>query len=215
MCSKAKTTNHSPDVTISKERWNVKWWNFTDNFFDGHISFDFFATAKTEWILMWREVNVLFAHFTLNCSIVQVSSLITDKNFTEGAKTFVNPITSLKNKPYWKKMINSILFWLQRKLNECPFVYILELYSTNWILNDQMFLLFQNMNFIFSDCEDGPGLCARLLTLFSVFLIVLFLPFSLFFVVKVPFDSKKAISNKRMKLQGGPGVWEGSHLQAW
>jgi len=35
------------------------------------------------------------------------------------------------------------------------------------------------------DCEDGPGVCARLLTLFSVFLIVLFLPFSLFFVVKV------------------------------
>ena len=70
----------------------------------------FFATAKTKWILMWREVNVLFAHFTLNCSIVQVSSLITDKNFTEGAKTFVNPITSLKNKPYWKKMISSILF---------------------------------------------------------------------------------------------------------
>ena len=71
----------------------------------------FFATAKTKWILMLGEVNVLFAHFTLNCSIVQVSSLIAVKNFTEGTKTFVNPITSLKNRPYWKKMINIILLF--------------------------------------------------------------------------------------------------------
>ena len=35
------------------------------------------------------------------------------------------------------------------------------------------------------DCKAGPGLCAHLLTLFSLFLIVIFLPFSLICVIKV------------------------------
>ena len=38
---------------------------------------------------------------------------------------------------------------------------------------------------LFLACEEGPGICATLLTIVSLFLIVITLPFSLFFVVKV------------------------------
>ena len=34
-------------------------------------------------------------------------------------------------------------------------------------------------------CEEGPGVCALALTIFSLFLIIVTLPLSLFFVVKV------------------------------
>merc|ERR1712032_637629 len=61
------------------------------------------------------------------------------------------------------------------------------------------------------DCEDGPGLCSRLLTLFSVFLIVLILPFSLFFVVKVVQEYERAVIFRLGRLLAGgargPGVF--------
>ena len=38
---------------------------------------------------------------------------------------------------------------------------------------------------LLAGCEEAPGLCAHLITLFSLLLIVLTLPFSLFMVVKV------------------------------
>ena len=34
-------------------------------------------------------------------------------------------------------------------------------------------------------CEEGPGICSVILTLFSVLLVIATLPFSLLFVVKV------------------------------
>ena len=34
-------------------------------------------------------------------------------------------------------------------------------------------------------CEEGPGVCAFAMTIFSLFLIIVTLPLSLFFVVKV------------------------------
>ena len=40
-------------------------------------------------------------------------------------------------------------------------------------------------NILLPGCEEAPGLCAHLITLFSLLLIVLTLPFSLFMVVKV------------------------------
>ena len=36
-----------------------------------------------------------------------------------------------------------------------------------------------------SACDEGPGVCSRLLTVFSLFLIIVSLPLSLFVVVKV------------------------------
>jgi len=61
------------------------------------------------------------------------------------------------------------------------------------------------------DCEDGPGLCSKLLTCFSIFLIVLFLPFSLFFVVKVVQEYERAVIFRLGRLLSGgargPGVF--------
>ena len=39
--------------------------------------------------------------------------------------------------------------------------------------------------FLISACEEGQGICAHLLVIGSVLLIIVTLPFSLFFVVKV------------------------------
>ena len=62
-----------------------------------------------------------------------------------------------------------------------------------------------------SDCEDGPGICSKLLTCFSIFLIVLFLPFSLFFVVKVVQEYERAVIFRLGRLltggARGPGVF--------
>jgi len=61
------------------------------------------------------------------------------------------------------------------------------------------------------DCEDGPGVCSKLLTIFSCFLIVLFLPFSLFFVVKVVQEYERAVIFRLGRLLSGgargPGVF--------
>ena len=54
-------------------------------------------------------------------------------------------------------------------------------------------------------------MCARLLTVFSVFLIILFLPFSLFFVVKVVQEYERAVIFRLGRLLSGgargPGVF--------
>ena len=67
------------------------------------------------------------------------------------------------------------------------------------------------MTLLSSDCEDGPGLCSKLLTCFSIFLIVLFLPFSLFFVVKVVQEYERAVIFRLGRLvtggARGPGVF--------
>ena len=67
------------------------------------------------------------------------------------------------------------------------------------------------MTLLSSDCEDGPGLCSKLLTCFSIFLIVLFLPFSLFFVVKVVQEYERAVIFRLGRLLSGgargPGVF--------
>ena len=61
------------------------------------------------------------------------------------------------------------------------------------------------------DCEDGPGVCSKLLTVFSIFLIILFLPFSLFFVVKVVQEYERAVIFRLGRLLAGgargPGVF--------
>ena len=42
-----------------------------------------------------------------------------------------------------------------------------------------------HLNNIFLACEEGPGICAHLLTLFSILIIITTLPFSLLCVIKV------------------------------
>merc|ERR1711892_737373 len=60
-------------------------------------------------------------------------------------------------------------------------------------------------------CEAAPGLCAHLLTGFSLFLIVLFLPFSLFLVIKVVQEYERAVIFRLGRLLSGgargPGVF--------
>ncbi len=43
-----------------------------------------------------------------------------------------------------------------------------------------------------SACEEGPGICAYILTLCSILLLILTLPFSLCFVIKVVQVSQQA-----------------------
>merc|ERR1711971_123426 len=61
------------------------------------------------------------------------------------------------------------------------------------------------------DCDEGPGICAHLITVAAVFLIVLFLPFSLFFVVKVVQEYERAVIFRLGRLLAGgargPGVF--------
>ena len=52
--------------------------------------------------------------------------------------------------------------------------------------------IFKNFNLL-SVCDEAPGICAHLLTLFSLLLIIVTLPFSLLMVVKVV-QVKKTIS---------------------
>jgi len=60
-------------------------------------------------------------------------------------------------------------------------------------------------------CEEGPGICATLLTIVSLFLIVITLPFSLFFVVKVVQEYERAVIFRLGRLltggARGPGVF--------
>ena len=62
-----------------------------------------------------------------------------------------------------------------------------------------------------AECEDGSGFCSRLLTAFSMFLILIFLPFSLFFVVKVVQEYERAVIFRLGRLLSGgargPGVF--------
>jgi len=61
------------------------------------------------------------------------------------------------------------------------------------------------------DCKEGPGLCSHLLTLFSLFLIVIFLPFSLICVIKVVQEYERAVIFRLGHLltggARGPGVF--------
>ena len=60
-------------------------------------------------------------------------------------------------------------------------------------------------------CEEGPGLCAMSMTVLSLFLIVLTLPLSLFFVVKVVQEYERAVIFRLGRLLSGgargPGVF--------
>ena len=60
-------------------------------------------------------------------------------------------------------------------------------------------------------CEEGPGLCAMSMTVLSLFLIVLTLPLSLFFVVKVVQEYERAVIFRLGRLltggARGPGVF--------
>jgi len=61
------------------------------------------------------------------------------------------------------------------------------------------------------DCEDGPGICAMMLTFCSLVLIVISLPLSLFFVVKVVQEYERAVIFRLGHLltggARGPGVF--------
>ena len=61
------------------------------------------------------------------------------------------------------------------------------------------------------DCSEGPGLCAHLLTLISVLLILVSLPLSLMFVVKVVQEYERAVIFRLGRLLSGgargPGVF--------
>jgi len=61
------------------------------------------------------------------------------------------------------------------------------------------------------DCENGPGICAMMLTFFSLVLIVISLPLSLFFVVKVVQEYERAVIFRLGHLltggARGPGVF--------
>ena len=60
-------------------------------------------------------------------------------------------------------------------------------------------------------CEEGPGLCAMSMTVLSLFLIVLTLPLSLLFVVKVVQEYERAVIFRLGRLltggARGPGVF--------
>merc|ERR1719474_1070841 len=62
-----------------------------------------------------------------------------------------------------------------------------------------------------SNCEDGPGICSHLLTIFSLLMIIVCLPFSLFCVVKVVQEYEKVVIFRlgRILTGGarGPGVF--------
>ena len=61
------------------------------------------------------------------------------------------------------------------------------------------------------DCSEGPGLCAHLLTFISVILIMVTLPLSLMFVVKVVQEYERAVIFRLGRLltggARGPGVF--------
>ena len=61
------------------------------------------------------------------------------------------------------------------------------------------------------DCSEGPGLCAHLLTLISFLLILVSLPLSLMFVVKVVQEYERAVIFRLGRLLSGgargPGVF--------
>ena len=61
------------------------------------------------------------------------------------------------------------------------------------------------------DCSEGPGLCAHMLTLISVLLILVSLPLSLMFVVKVVQEYERAVIFRLGRLLSGgargPGVF--------
>jgi len=62
-----------------------------------------------------------------------------------------------------------------------------------------------------TECESAPGVCAHLLTIFSLFLIVIFLPFSLLLVIKVVQEYERAVIFRLGRLvtggARGPGVF--------
>ena len=62
-----------------------------------------------------------------------------------------------------------------------------------------------------SGCEEGPGICALIMTLGSLFLIVVSLPLSLLFVVKVVQEYERAVIFRLGRLltggARGPGVF--------
>ena len=61
------------------------------------------------------------------------------------------------------------------------------------------------------DCSEGPGLCAHLLTFISIVLILVSLPLSLLFVVKVVQEYERAVIFRLGRLLSGgargPGVF--------
>ena len=61
------------------------------------------------------------------------------------------------------------------------------------------------------ECSEGPGLCAHLMTLISVLLILVSLPLSLMFVVKVVQEYERAVIFRLGRLLSGgargPGVF--------
>merc|ERR1711892_611987 len=60
-------------------------------------------------------------------------------------------------------------------------------------------------------CEEGPGICALLLTIFSLFLVLISMPLSLFCVVKVVQEYERAVIFRLGRLltggARGPGVF--------
>ena len=69
-------------------------------------------------------------------------------------------------------------------------------------------------------CEEGAGVCALIMTVISMIMIVISLPLSLFFVVKVVQVRRHNSSHNNsgnisvMSSIPSSGVWEGGHLQA-
>jgi len=78
-------------------------------------------------------------------------------------------------------------------------------------LNQKMGSPKDNKSYDEVQCEEGPGVCALALTIFSLFLIVVTLPLSLFFVVKVVQEYERAVIFRLGRLltggARGPGVF--------
>ena len=66
-------------------------------------------------------------------------------------------------------------------------------------------------NDVISVCEEGPGICALIMTIGSLLLIVVSLPLSLLFVVKVVQEYERAVifRLRRLRVGGakGPGLF--------
>ena len=62
------------------------------------------------------------------------------------------------------------------------------------------------------DCSEGPGLCAHLLTFISIVLILVSLPLSLLFVVKVVQEYERAVIFRLGRLHQGGSRSPGLHF---
>ena len=89
--------------------------------------------------------------------------------------------------------------------------WIFYIYSNIWLLI-AIIVLFKYFSYLMIPaCEEGPGLCALAMTVLSLFFIIITLPLSMLFVVKVVQEYERAVIFRLGRLltggARGPGVF--------